>query len=76
MPGAFEPIAQYEHEFDLTIQHGESADGQADRGVPHICQLETLLLAESENCYVDIIVRKVPGSTLRARSKKVMVHVK
>jgi len=56
MPGAFEPIAQYEREFGLTIQHGESVDEQADRGVPHICQLETLLLAESENYYADIIV--------------------
>jgi hypothetical protein len=56
MPGAFEPIAQYEREFGLTIQHDESVDEQADRGVPHICQLETLLLAESENYYVDIIV--------------------
>jgi 3'-phosphoadenosine 5'-phosphosulfate sulfotransferase (PAPS reductase)/FAD synthetase len=56
MPQAFEPIAQYEREFGLTIQHSESVDEQADRGVPHICQLEMLLLAESENYYAEIIV--------------------
>jgi 3'-phosphoadenosine 5'-phosphosulfate sulfotransferase (PAPS reductase)/FAD synthetase len=56
MPGAFQPIAQYEREFGLTIQHGESVDEQADRGVPHICQLEMLLLADSENYYAEIIV--------------------
>ncbi|CAN7640256.1 phosphoadenosine phosphosulfate reductase domain-containing protein [Massilia sp. LjRoot122] len=56
MPGAFEPIASYEREFGVTIKHGESIEQQADRGIPHICQLEMLLLAESENYYADIIV--------------------
>lgn len=56
MPKAFEPIAQYETEFGVTIKQGESVNEQADRGIPHICQLETLLLAESDDYYADIIV--------------------
>jgi 3'-phosphoadenosine 5'-phosphosulfate sulfotransferase (PAPS reductase)/FAD synthetase len=62
MPEAFAPVAQYEREFGFTIQHKESVDEQADRGVPHVCQLEMLLLADSKTYYAEIIVPESEGT--------------
>lgn len=56
MPEAFAPIAAYEKEFGVTIHRTLTLDEQADRGVPHVCSLETLLLAESKDYYAPIIL--------------------
>lgn len=56
MPDAFDAVAQREREFALTIHRTLSVDEQADRGIPHVCQLEMLLLAESKTYYAEIIV--------------------
>lgn len=58
MPDAFAPIAAYENEFGVTIHRSLTVNEQADRGVPHICSLEALLLAESTNYYADIILQE------------------
>lgn len=56
MPDAFAPVAAYENEFGLTIHRTMTVNDQADRGVPHVCSLEMLLLAESEVYYAPIIL--------------------
>lgn len=56
MPEAFYPIAEYENEFGVTIHRTLTVNEQADRGVPHPCSLEMLLLAESTDYYANIIV--------------------
>lgn len=56
MPDAFAPIAAHESDFGVTIHRTLSINEQADRGVPHVCSLETLLLAESPVYYAEIIV--------------------
>jgi len=56
MPEAFAPIAAYEKEFGVKIHRSLTLDEQADRGVPHICTLEALLLAESKEYYAAIIL--------------------
>lgn len=60
MPDAFHPIAAYESEFGVTIHRSLTVNEQADRGVPHPCSLEMLLLAESTDYYANILVQ--PGS--------------
>lgn len=57
MPDAFYPIAAYENEFGVTIHRTLTVNEQADRGVPHPCSLEMLLLAESTDYYANIIVK-------------------
>lgn len=56
MPEAFYPIAEYESDFGVTIHRTLTVNEQADRGVPHPCSLEMLLLAESQDYYANIIV--------------------
>lgn len=56
MPDAFYPIANYEAEFGVTIHRHLTVNEQADRGVPHPCTLEMLLLAESTDYYASIFV--------------------
>jgi hypothetical protein len=56
MPDAFAPIAAHESDFGVTIHRTLSINEQADRGVPHPCSLEMLLLAESTDYYANIIV--------------------
>jgi 3'-phosphoadenosine 5'-phosphosulfate sulfotransferase (PAPS reductase)/FAD synthetase len=58
MPEAFHPIAAYEDEFGVTIHRTLTVNEQADRGVPHPCSLEMLLLAESTDYYANIIVEE------------------
>lgn len=56
MPETFYPIASYENEFGTTIHRTLTVNEQADRGVPHPCSLEMLLLAESTEYYAKIIL--------------------
>jgi len=56
MPEAFYPIASYEIDFGVTIHRDLTVNEQADRGVPHPCSLEMLLLAESTEYYAKIIL--------------------
>lgn len=56
MPEAFHPIAGYESNFGVTIHRTMTVNEQADRGVPHPCSLEMLLLAESTEYYASIFV--------------------
>lgn len=56
MPDAFVPIVSYENKFDVTIHRSLTVDQQADRGIPHPCTLEMLLLAESKEYYANIIL--------------------
>lgn len=58
MPEAFHPIAAYEDEFGVTIHRTLTVNEQADRGVPHPCSLEMLLLAESTDYYANIILEE------------------
>lgn len=49
MPYAFEPIANYEREFKVTIHRTRNVNEQADRGTPYPCTFEMLQIATSKS---------------------------
>lgn len=56
MPSAFNPIANYERQFKITIHRTRTVNEQADRGTAFPLKFEMLQLAESKTYYHPIIV--------------------
>lgn len=67
MPHAFEPIANYEREFKVTIHRTRSVDEQADRGIPYPCSFEMLQIATSTEYNEPIFVEnwKLPAGAFK-----------